>query len=115
MDMILARGGPPAPPYHPEIRYRELKMDPYKRVCSLGGKRLSLTPTEFSILQALLESLGTPVSLRELAERVWDDAVYISRGDSIAVHIRHLRQKLNDTAKPFRYVKTVWGVGYRIG
>ena len=115
MDMLISRGGVQTPPFHREIRYRDLRMDPYRRVCTLEGERLALTPTEFSILQALLERRGSAVSLREIAERVWDDAVYISRGDSIAVHVRHLREKLKDTAKPFRYVKTVWGVGYRIG
>ncbi len=115
MDMLLSRGSSVAPRLGGVLRYKELKMDPYLRVCTLGGERLTLTPTEFALLLALLESRGRTLSLRELAERVWDDAVYISRGDAIAVHVRHLREKLRDTAKPFDYVKTIWGVGYRIG
>ena len=75
---------------------------------------LSLTQIEFSLLQTLLENRGRTVSARELSERVWDDAVYISRSDALAVHVRHLREKLHDTAKPFAYIQTSWGKGYRV-
>ena len=114
MDMILRNDAYTVPQYREELTYKDLEMDPYKRVCRLNGERVALTPTEFSILQVLLENRGRAVSAQELAELVWNDAFYISRSDSLAVHIRHLREKLDDTLKPFSYVKTAWGVGYAI-
>ena len=100
-------------PHHQyELTYKGLDMFPYKHSCYLNGKRLALTQTEFSILQALMENCGHIVSSKEISDRVWNDIVYISRNDAIAIHVRHLREKLHDTVKPFHYVKTVWGVGY---
>lgn len=95
--------------------YKKLELLPNKHECYLNGERLALTQTEFSILQVLMENCGHAVSTKELADHVWDDAVYICRNDSVAVHIRHIRQKMQDTLKPFCYIKTVWGVGYAIG
>lgn len=95
--------------------YKKLELLPKKHECYLNGELLALTQTEFSILQVLMENCGHTVSTKELSGHVWDDAVYISRNDSIAVHICHLREKMQDTLKPFCYIKTVWGVGYAIG
>lgn len=67
-----------------------------------------------SAVETLLESRGRTVGAREMAARVWDDAFYISRSDALAVHIRHLREKLGDTKKPFSYILTDWGKGYRV-
>jgi two-component system response regulator VanR len=61
-----------------------------------------------------MENSGHVVSTKELSDRVWNDAVCFSRNDSVAVHICHLREKMQDTLKPFCYVKTVWGVGYAL-
>lgn len=61
------------------------------------GKSLTLTPTEFSILQILLESKGTVVSAEELFYRIWADEYYSKTNNTITSHIRHLREKLNDT------------------
>ena len=81
----------------------------------MNGKSLALTQTEFSILQSLIENCGRVVSALELTDHVWGDAVYVSRNGSIAVHVRHLREKMQDTQNPFSYVKNVWGVGYILG
>ena len=89
-------------------------MFPYHRACLLNGHSLELTKTEFSILQVLMENPGHAVSVRELSDRIWNDTVYISRKDAVAVHVRHLREKMDDTLKPLHYVKTVWGVGYML-
>ena len=95
-----------------KLAYKGLELFPYHRACMLNGQNLELTRTEYSILQVLMENTGHVVSVRELSDRIWNDPVYISRKDSVAVHIRHLREKMDDTLKPLRYVKTVWGVGY---
>ena len=114
MDVILPAQSAGVPPLRWAITYKGLELRPYQHSCYLDGERLSLTQIEFSLLQTLLENRGRTVSARELSERVWDDAVYISRSDALAVHVRHLREKLHDTAKPFGYIQTAWGKGYRV-
>lgn len=115
MKTSLSTGNYLMPHCQHKISYKDLEMYPYKHLCYLKGKPLVLTQTEYSILQTLMENCGQAVSTKEISDRVWNDTVYISRNDSIAVHVRHLREKLNDTLKPFDYVKTVWGVGYVLG
>jgi len=73
-----------------------------------------LTPTEFSILSILLERKGTVVSAEELFHEIWHDEYYSKSNNTITVHIRHLREKMGDTADEPKYIKTIWGVGYKI-
>lgn len=80
----------------------------------LKRKALVLTPTEFSILRILLEHKGKVVSAEELFRQIWQDEYYSKRNNTITVHIRHLREKLNDTVDNPKYIKTIWGVGYKI-
>lgn len=82
--------------------------------CLLNEKPLSLTPTEFSILQTLLERKGSVVSAEELFHAIWKDEYYSKSNNTITVHIRHLREKLDDTVENPKYIKTIWGVGYKI-
>lgn len=82
--------------------------------CYLNEKPMPLTPTEFSILRILCENKGNAVSAEQLCREIWGETYYDKANNTITVHIRHLREKLNDSyAKP-RYIKTVWGVGYKI-
>lgn len=92
----------------------DLVLDTKKHVCLLGDKPISLTPTEFSIMQILLESKGNVISGEELFHRIWKDEYYIKSNNTITVHIRRLREKLNDTLENSKYIKTIWGVGYKI-
>lgn len=94
--------------------YKKLTLNTKNYECSLDGKLLSLTPTEFSILRILLEKQGTVVSLEDLFYAVWKDEYYSKNSSTITVHIRHLREKLKDTAEKPQYIKTIWGVGYKI-
>ena len=82
--------------------------------CLLNDKPLILTPTEFSILQILLENKGNVISAEELFHRLWQDEYYSKSNNTITVHIRHLREKLGDTLSKPKYIKTIWGVGYKI-
>ena len=82
--------------------------------CFLNEKPLILTPTEFSILQILLENKGRVISAEELFHRIWQDEYYSKSNNTITVHIRHLREKMNDTLSRPKYIKTIWGVGYKI-
>ena len=82
--------------------------------CYLDGDGISLTPTEFTILQALCEAKGRVLSAEELFHIIWKDEYYSKSNNTITVHIRHLREKLKDTGERPKYIKTVWGVGYKI-
>lgn len=82
--------------------------------CLLDEKPLALTPTEFSLLRILLENKGNVVSAEELFHQIWKDEYYTKNNNTITVHIRHLREKLHDTLEHPRFIKTIWGVGYKI-
>lgn len=82
--------------------------------CLLNERPLELTPTEFSILRILLERKGSVVSAEELFHEIWKDEYYSKSNNTITVHIRHLREKLHDSMEQPKYIRTVWGVGYKI-
>lgn len=82
--------------------------------CQLDEKPLVLTPTEFSILRILCERKGEVVSSEELFHGVWKDEYYSKSNNTITVHIRHLREKMKDSVEHPKYIKTIWGVGYKI-
>ena len=88
-------------------------LDKGTHECTLNEKPLTLTPIEFSILWVLAENQGRVVSSEELFHEVWGDK-YFSNNNTVMVHIRHLREKMCDNAERPRYIKTVWGVGYKI-
>lgn len=96
------------------LAYKKLMLNTKTYECELDGEPLSLTPTEFSILRILLENQGTVVTLEELFHRIWKDEYYSKNSSTITVHIRHLREKLKDTTEKPKYIKTIWGVGYKI-
>ena len=110
-----ARAGGTAPAVPAGIlTHRDLVMDPKAHTCTLNGETVELTPTEFSILRILLENRGTAVGAEELFHRIWKDEYYSKSNNTITVHIRHLREKLGDRTDRPKYIKTVWGVGYKI-
>ena len=96
------------------LSYKKLELDMKTYECLLDGELVALTPTEFSILQLLLKQAGNVVSLEELFRAVWKDEYYNKNSSTITVHIRHLREKLRDTGANPTYIKTIWGVGYKI-
>ena len=98
----------------PILLHAALEMNVETHECSLAGEPLVLTPTEFSILRILLEHKGRAVSSEELFHLIWKDEYYTKSNNTITVHIRHLREKLGDAADEPKYIKTIWGVGYKI-
>ena len=82
--------------------------------CFLNEKTLNLTPTEFSILRILCQRRGQVVSAEELFHLIWEEEYYTKNNNTITVHIRHLREKMGDSFENPRYIKTVWGCGYKI-
>ena len=81
--------------------------------CLLYGKQIMLTPIEFKILWLLCENRGQVVSSEQIFEQVWQEK-YLDCNNTVMVHIRRLREKLGEPARKPRWIKTVWGVGYKI-
>ena len=96
------------------IVHSGLVMNIKTHVCTLNEKPLELTPTEFEILRILLEHKGEVISAEKLFHEIWQDTYFSKSNNTITVHIRHLREKMNDTMDQQKYIKTVWGVGYKI-
>lgn len=103
-------------PEQPEttITIGGLTIDQDNHQCYLNQKLLSLTPTEFSILWLLCVNRGKVVSVDSIFQELWGEKYYTNSSSSIMVHIRHLREKMNDSAENPKYIQTVWGVGYKI-
>lgn len=96
------------------LTFDKLQLNTQTYECLLDGENVALTPTEFSILRILLEHKGTVVTVEDLFCSVWKDEYYSKNSSTITAHIRHLREKLQDTAEKPKYIKTIWGVGYKI-
>lgn len=81
--------------------------------CILYKEEINLTPIEFSILWYLCENRGKVVTSEELFSNVWGEK-YLDCNNTVMVHIKRLRKKLNERPKNPKFIKTVWGVGYEI-
>ena len=92
-----------------------LTIDQDNHQCILNNQTLSLTPTEFSILWLLCKHKGKVVTVDQIFQELWGEKYYTNSSSSIMVHIRHLREKMDDSAENPKYIQTVWGVGYKIG
>lgn len=86
--------------------------DDTKKV-TVDGKEVKLTATEFNILKFLLQNKGKVFSIPEIYENVWKEEGFGAE-NIIAVHIRHIREKIEINPKDPRYLKVIWGVGYKI-
>ncbi len=90
-----------------------ITLDNRLKQVTVYGEAVSLTPTEFEILKLLMQSPGEVFSLKRIYQSVWNEAVIGNEG-TVAVHIRHLREKIEiDPANP-QYLKVVWAHGYKI-
>lgn len=96
-----------------EYDIRGLYINQITHECLLFDKELSLTPREFSILWYLCEHKGSVVSSEELFEKVWGEE-FIDNNNTVMTHIGRLREKMKEPAKKPKFIKTVWGVGYKI-
>lgn len=90
-----------------------IELDDKAKSVTLDGEEVSLTPTEYEILKLLMEHPGQVFSPKEIYQRIWNDLPYGSE-NTVAVHIRHLREKLEINPAEPRYLKVVWGQGYKI-
>lgn len=90
-----------------------IEMDDESKIVTVDGEVVSLTPSEYNILKLLMENPGRVFSSTQIYERIWNEDACGS-GSVVAVHIRHLREKIEiDPSNP-RYLKVVWGLGYKI-
>ncbi len=90
-----------------------LYVCPDTHICTLYGKEISLTPIEFNILWYLCKRCGKVVSSEELFEAVWGEK-YLDNNNTVMAHIARLREKLGEPPRKPKFIKTVWGVGYKI-
>ena len=82
--------------------------------CTLNERPLSLTPIEFSILWLLCENRGQVISAERLFQEVWGEKYYAGCNNTVMVHIRHLREKMQGPGGGASLIRTVWGVGYKV-
>ena len=90
-----------------------ISLDDRTKTVTVEGEPVSLTPTEYSILHLLMSNPGKVYSTKALYEAVWQEAALGSEG-SVAVHIRHLREKIEINPSEPRYLKVMWGQGYKL-
>ncbi len=91
----------------------DLIIDDELKKVVVEGKEVKLTPTEYNILKFLTKNKGTVYSIEKIYENVWNDEPY-SAENIIAVHIRHIREKIEINPKEPKYLKVIWGIGYKI-
>ena len=96
------------------IDFRNIIINNDTHECYFNDKKLVLTPIEFSLLWNLCENRGNVVRTEDLFIEVWGEKYFEKDNNTIMVHIRHLREKMNDASKNPKYIKTIWGVGYKI-
>ncbi|MFY3792488.1 response regulator transcription factor [Ureibacillus sp. MALMAid1270] len=90
-----------------------LSLDPEAKEVKLNGEPVKLTPIEFKITELLLKNAGRVFSINEIYELVWNEEAYNAE-NVVAVHIRKIREKIEADPKNPRYLKVVWGIGYKI-
>ena len=96
-----------------DITVGPITLNDAEKTVTVDGEPVSLTPIEYSILRLLMLTPGKVYSTKALYEAVWNEAAFGSEG-AVAVHIRHLREKIEiDPSNP-RYLKVVWGQGYKM-
>lgn len=90
-----------------------IELNDNSKQVAVDGEIISLTPTEFEILKLLMQNAGTVLSPSEIYRRVWNDEAYGGEG-TVAVHIRHIREKIEINPAEPRYLKVVWAHGYKM-
>ena len=90
-----------------------VELDDKAKTVTVDGEPASLTPMEFNILRLLMQHPGQVFSSSQIYEQVWNDPA-IGSESSVAVHIRHLREKIEINPSEPRYIKVVWGLGYKM-
>ena len=108
-----ARLGSRPEPSSGQITIGGITLDDRTKSVTVEGEPVALTPTEYAILHLLMANPGKVYSTKVLYESVWQEAALGSEG-AVAVHIRHLREKIEINPSDPRYLKVVWGQGYKM-
>lgn len=95
------------------LRNGGISLDDKSKEVTVDGEAVSLTPTEYDILKFLMQHPGEVFQPKVIYRRVWDDEPYGAES-TVAVHIRHLREKIEINPAEPRYIKAVWGQGYKM-
>lgn len=95
-------------------RVDDLEINDSTRKVTVDGKEVKLTPIEYSILKLLVMERGKVLSVDAIYENIWK-MTPIGADNTIAVHIRHIREKIEENPKQPKYLKVVWGTGYKVG
>ena len=90
-----------------------LKINDDLKEVTVDGEAVKLTPIEYNILLLLMKNQGRVFSINQIYESIWNEDA-IGADNTVAVHIRHIREKIEINPKEPRYLKVVWGVGYKI-
>ena len=90
-----------------------LEINDVTKQVLVEGNQIKLTPTEYNILKFLTKHKGMVFSIDQIYEKVWEDEAYGAE-NIIAVHIRHIREKIEINPKDPKYLKVIWGIGYKI-
>lgn len=106
-------GGKPDEAGQSVLRNGGIVMDDASKQVTVDGDPAALTPIEYNILRLLLKNPGRVYSTAQIYEQVWNDAA-LGAESTVAVHIRHLREKLEINPAEPRYIKVVWGLGYKM-
>lgn len=96
------------------IKMNGIEVDDAAKMVWVEGNRVNLTPTEYKILHLLMEKPGRVLSNRQIYESIWKMAP-IGADNTVAVHIRHIREKIEQNPENPRYLRVVWGQGYKVG
>jgi len=96
------------------IDFAGLVLNRESHECVYNERELVLTPIEFDVLWLLCENRGKVISSEELFESVWKETYYKNSNNTVMVHIRHLREKMSGPTGKSDFIKTVWGVGYKV-
>lgn len=94
------------------IKIGGIEIDDKEKSVTLDGEPVSLTPTEYDILKLLMQNPGQVFSPREIYRKIWND-MPLGSENTVAVHIRHIREKIEINPAEPRYLKVVWGQGYK--
>lgn len=96
------------------IDFAGLVLNRTSHECIFNERSLTLTPIEFDILWLLCENRGKVISSEELFKQVWKEEYFKNSNNTVMVHIRHLREKMSGPTGKCDFIKTVWGVGYKV-
>ena len=95
------------------VKVKDLEIDTLAKKIIVRGEEIRVTATEYKILYLLASNIGRIFSIKEIYEKVWEEPFYKSE-NTVTVHIRRIREKIELNTKEPEYIKVVWGIGYKI-